>query len=425
MTTARRFTLPPSHPREPYYWPDGEGGLGLPQRKDIRRTLLASTSTSETLGSFELDGEAGANLLQISCQQPCRLLLYATEQDRTDDLDREEGDYPLSPCLLDIRFGDGGDTPAEFRLFDQGEEGIYLLNRDDPARTTIYFRVVPDTDFIVDGYLIKSFGGGFGPTEILADDGMTAAAGFGLNYIAQADTNPFNRFDDDTGTPSGGWDNYWVTWRGGPPGLRARSGDTNPIARYWSDVPLAQSEYAMVTYFQWAPMAPLIDSGWYHGHVYFCNSSSSFYSKNGTLQVNFTKHAIHEGQVSITWTDSGGTSHSLATDSTDYDVTAPRLMESRIIDNTITVTIDGAFSCSATIPSDLMTSKQRGLGLILTAQTVPDATRNYAGLAVYAWNVQLGHTFPIVLDLGYVPLEAPGGSLRTASGKPPLTSFSV
>lgn len=424
MTTARRFTFPPSHPRDPYFWGNGKSALKLPQRKDIRRTLLASTTTSETLGSFELDGEAGATLLQISCQQPCRLLLYATEQDRTDDLDREEGDYPLSPCLLDIRFGNEADQ-MEYRLFDQGEDGICLINRDDPARTTIYFRVVPDTDFIVDGYLIKSFGGGFGPEEILADDGFSAAIAFGLNYVAQSNTNPFGRFDGLTGTPSSGWDNYWMTWQGGPPGLRARSGDTHPVARYWSDVPISQSEYAMVTYFQWSPLAPLIDSGWFHGHVYFCSSTGNIYSKTGTLQVNFTKHAIHEGQVSITWTDSGGTGHTLATDSTDYDVTGPRLMQSRIIDNTITVTIDGVFSCSATIPPALLAAKNRGLGIILTAQTVPDATRNYAGLACYAWNVQLGHTFPIVLDLGYVPVEAPGGSLRTASGKPPLTSFSV
>lgn len=371
----------------------GDVGFEL-KRKAIR--ILVDVTGGDGEGVFELDAEAGADLLQISSGTPCRVLLYATDADLELDRARNELTLPTTPIILEVVLGEDVDNHT-LRLFNQGVEGVHAFNRDDPALKNIYYRLILPAVNYVSGFAVNIFPGTAG--LILDDDGRSASL-YGFSYTPAVNPNPYGR----SAPWLGGYDNYYVRGAdgGSPNGLRARSNTRLGIARLFV-VPPTTTQW-QTTLVRRMPID--LDAAYGVSHSYFCEGVD----KRNTLQVGFARVTASTAVASIGWYNNAGVYASLATGAT-FDVTTAKRLTTAVVGTQARLYVDAVLDVTATIPTELLSSGNRGLGLQMFSSFVPEAPRRYGGLTVLDYGVKSSDAPTVFLDLGYVPTEEPGGTI--------------
>lgn len=365
--------------------------------------FLLHTDADPALGRLEED-EAGALLLEIQVHAPAWLRLYAHHHDQIADRDRasNDTDYPLHACLLDVVTGD---VPNEqkYRLFDQGVEGVHIINRDDPAENRIYFRVDLDPSSFEDGIFVASFGAIQGRDcsghEFVLESQGTSATVYGFRYAGPSVKGFFC---------DGGFDAYWVSWIAD--GIRSRTWDDGPQPAQLYP-PAAGLTGRQTSQIVWSPLPnDSVESSWSAAHCYCLGDTL------GRLELGVVRSGAGFGHSYCEWRKLDGTVVSLSTDtSADIDVHSARQMTTEVTGSKVRVYIDGVLDREGDLPTEFTDATVFGRGLLISGGFVPSATFAYGGIAVLTYGVSDTFGYFVPITLGYAPTEHIGGTIGLLS----------
>lgn len=388
----------PSHPRKPYYWPGGVGGGGgLEKRRVVRHTTPIFGVEGIIHGTIDMPDTAGAMLLSVRSTHKGWLRLYATEADRTLDNTRLVDDpMPSTGIILDVVFERPDDL--EFLLFNGDEWGTPAFNGDDPATAKLYYRIeAPPTDLAMI-YARSGFAGGDYDT---GDEPPWEENGVLVKYVT---------------APGAGRSRYYEEFGQ----LRAYGGGStgsDGTAQFTITPVSAANVTAEIVVWK----SNTMDT---NSFCYFSAflSRAAGWSGSTNIRGGIVRISADLAAASIDYTDPTGLSTTLAV-GTNVTFAADDQIFMEVITSAfdvglvtegveMTVKFDGVVQCTAVVPPALVARpNHNGVGIVLFDQDPPSAPLAFGGFAILSIVVS-GANPRVTIDLGYVPIEIPGGSIR-------------
>jgi hypothetical protein len=133
----------PAFPRWPYHFPGKQGiASNLAERRNTR-LVTTPVILGVDSGPVTLPGAAGAILLKLTGDvTDVWFRLYGSEADMTADAARGIDDTPATPILLDVLFSSPDDM--EIRLTTQDMPGIPVFNWEERALDRLWYKVISD-----------------------------------------------------------------------------------------------------------------------------------------------------------------------------------------------------------------------------------------------------------------------------------------